>query len=251
MSDLAGKVVLVTGGGRGIGAAIAALARQSGAQAVVCDLADAGEGGLPEDILRLTGDVTSAEACDRVVRETVARFGRIDVLVNNAGILEASRSTLKQDVAHWQQVIDVNLRGTFQMSLAAAPVMAGQGGGAIVNIGSVVGQTGFRASNAYGVSKAGVAMLTKTLSVDLGGRGIRVNAVAPGFVETAMTADLRGATKVARDAYIRRIPLGRFAQPGEIAEAVVFLASDNASYVTGAVLPVDGGYLAFGGPDGV
>ena len=251
MLDLAGKVVLVTGGGRGIGAAIAARARQGGAQVAACDLAGAGEGDPPEGILRLTGDVTRAEACDRIVRETVARFGRIDVLVNNAGILEASRATLKQDVAHWQAVIDVNLRGTFQMSLAAARAMAGQGGGAIVNIGSVVGQTGFRASNAYGVSKAGVAMMTRTMAADLAGRNIRVNAVAPGFVETAMTADLRGATKVAREAYVRRIPLGRFAQPGEIAEAVVFLASGNASYITGAVLPVDGGYLAFGGPDGV
>lgn len=248
--SLAGKVVVVTGGARGIGFAIARFARQCGANVVSCDLAAADEGypDSAEEFFRLSGDVASEEDCDRFIEQTVDRFGRIDVLVNNAGVLEISRATVKQDLTSWKRVMEVNLQGTFLMSRAATREMVSRGTrGSIINISSVVGLSGFRASNAYGVSKAAVAMLTKTLAVDLASRHIRVNAVAPGFVTTSMTANLSQATKVEQGAFMERIPLGRFGEASEIARAVVFLASDWASYITGAVLPVDGGWLAFGG----
>jgi len=251
--SLSEKVVVVTGGTRGIGRAIAHLAKQCGARVVTCDLptASGGEPHCEEEFFALKGDVSIEEDCDRFIDETLDRFGRIDVLVNNAGVLETSRSTVKQDLASWRKVMDVNLQGTFMMSRAAARAMVNREiHGSIVNISSVVGLSGFRASNAYGVSKAAVAMLTKTLSVDLASRHIRVNAVAPGFIHTAMTANLNDATKIEKGAFVQRIPLGRFGDATEIARAVVFLASDWASYITGAVLPVDGGWLAFGGPSG-
>lgn len=249
--SLDNKVVLVTGASRGIGLAIVRLATDCGAQVVSCDVQPGASHDPvdPKRHLQLVGDVSREEDCERLVGQTVDRFGRVDVLVNNAGILEAARSTVKQDLAGWKRIIDVNLQGTFTMALAAARAMVDQGvPGAIVNVSSVTGLSGFRASNAYGVSKAGVAMLTKTLAVDLAPRQIRVNAVAPGFINTVMTSNLRGDTKIDPEAYIGRIPMGRFGDPSEIAKAVVFLASDCASYITGTVLPVDGGWLAFGGP---
>jgi len=249
--SLAAKVVLVTGASRGIGQAVATLAGQCGAEVACCDIQAEGcnERVDTESQLQLVGDVSREDDCERLVAQTVDHFGRIDVLVNNAGILEPARSTLKQDLAGWKNVIDVNLQGTFTMALVTARIMGDLGiPGSIVNIASVAGLTGFRASNAYGVSKAGVAMLTKTLAVDLAPRRIRVNAVAPGFIHTAMTSNLRDDTKIDPEAFLGRIPMGRFGDPAEIAKAVVFLASDCASYITGTVLPVDGGWLAFGGP---
>ncbi len=249
--SLAEKVVLVTGASRGIGLAVAGLAVQCGAQVACCDIQAGGisDPAVTENQLQLVGDVSRENDCERLVAQTVDHFGRIDVLVNNAGILEPARSTLKQDLAGWRKVLDVNLQGTFTMALAAARIMADLGiQGSIVNISSVAGLSGFRASNAYGVSKAGVAMLTKTLAVDLAPRRIRINAVAPGFINSVMTSNLRDDTKMDPEAFIGRIPMGRFGDPLEIAKAVVFLASDCASYITGTVLPVDGGWLAFGGP---
>lgn len=249
--SLSNKVLLVTGGARGIGLAIAQLAKQCGANVVSCDLwpNDGDDKHRPEESFRLKGDVSSEEDCDRFIAETLDRFGRIDVLVNNAGVLEVTRRTIKQDVANWKKIMDVNLQGTFMMSRAAAKAMVSQDiHGSIINVSSVTGLVGFRASNAYGVSKAAVAMLTKTLSADLASRQIRVNAVAPGFIHTAMTANLQESTNVEKDAFMQRIPLERFGDAVEIARAVIFLASDWASYITGAVLPVDGGWSAFGGP---
>lgn len=251
MISLSGKVVVVTGGGRGIGLATARMSAQCGARVVSCDLQfEESEAAGDADIIRLHGDVSRQEDCNRFIESTLEMCGRLDVLVNNAGILEVSRPTLKQELADWKKVIDVNLQGTYMMSQAAARAMVDRNiHGAIVNISSVAGLSGFRASNAYGVAKAGVAMMTRTLAVDLAPSHVRVNAVAPGFIHTAMTENLGDVTRIDRDAFIRRIPLGRFGDAVEIARAVVFLASDLASYITGTVLPVDGGWLAFGGPD--
>jgi len=149
----------------------------------------------------------------------------------------------------WRRTIDINLQGSYLMARAAARAMiSANRGGSIVNLSSVTGLVGFRASNGYGVSKAAVVMLTKTLAVDLADWGIRVNAVAPGFIETAMTSDLNERTSVPYEAFVGRIPAGRFGSPEEVARVVVFLASDWATYITGAVIPVDGGWSAFGGP---
>lgn len=247
--SLEGKVVLVTGAARGIGLAVAQLALQCGARVVSCDIsAEAVEEPDPA-CLHLTGDVSLEGDCDRFVREAVVHFGRLDVLVNNAGILEVTRRTIKQDVESWKRIMDVNLQGTYMMARAAAAAMVAQGTrGSIINISSITGLVGFRSSNAYGVSKAAVAMLTKTLAADLASREIRVNAVAPGFIHTAMSADLEHNTGIGRNAFTERIPLRRFGETEEVARSVVFLASDWASYIAGAVLPVDGGWSAFGGP---
>lgn len=248
--SLRGKVVIVTGGAGGIGQAVVRLARRFGAQVVSCDLKpsprDSESSGAD---LSLVGDVSREEDCAHFIRETLARFDRLDVLVNNAGLLEVTRCTVNQDLATWKRVMEVNLQGTYAMSRAAATAMTDAGiSGCIVNLSSIAGLAGFRASNAYGVSKAGVAMLTKTLAADLASCSIRVNAVAPGLVATAMIEDLDRKTSVDQALFLDRIPLRRFGDPIEIARVVVFLASDWASYITGAVLPVDGGWTAFGGP---
>ncbi len=248
--SLRDKVVLVTGGAQGIGQAVARLAHQCGAQVVSCDLKSvSADNDGSETVLNLVGDVSREEDCARFVRETVAKFNRLDVLVNSAGLLDVTRRTVNQELQAWKRIMDVNLQGTYAMSRAVATEMV-EGGtpGSIVNISSIAGLVGFRASNAYGVSKAAVAMLTKTLAADLASRNIRVNAVAPGLIATTMIGDLDQKTHVGRAAFLDRIPLQRFGLADEVARAVIFLASDWASYVTGAVLPVDGGWSAFGGP---
>jgi NAD(P)-dependent dehydrogenase (short-subunit alcohol dehydrogenase family) len=251
--ELSGRIVLVTGGARGIGYAVAELAIQCGAQVAICDLDDEEVAGaahrLGYDTLGLAVDVINEDDCETTIRKVVERFGRIDVLLNNAGVFEDLRSTFKQDLVEWRRVIDVNLQGTFLMARAAANSMsASRIQGSIINIASVAGLVGFPASNAYGVSKAAVVMLTKTLATDLASRGIRVNAVAPGFIHTPMTATLAKDLGAPSGIFERRIPMGRFGDPQDIARAAVFLASDWGSYITGAILPVDGGWCAFGGP---
>lgn len=251
--DLSERVVLVTGAARGIGYAVAELAIGCGARVAICDVDAEGVAGathrLGRDTLGLAVDVIKEDDCETTTRKVVERFGRIDVLVNNAGVFEHLRSTLRQDLAEWRRVIDVNLQGTFLMARAAAKSMSAlRIQGSIINIASVAGLVGFPASNAYGVSKAAVVMLTQTMATDLASRGIRVNAVAPGFIHTPMTATLAENLGAPGGTFERRIPMGRFGDPQDIARAVVFLASDWGSYITGAVLPVDGGWCAFGGP---
>lgn len=252
--SLAGKTILVTGGVRGIGLATALLAKRCGATVAVCDLsasvgAESSENSAA-DIMRLYGDVSNEEDADRIVSAVIGKLGHLDVLINNAGVLETTRPTPSQVLAEWRRTIDVNLQGTYLMARAAARAMvSSKRGGSIVNVASVTGLVGFRASNAYGVSKAAVVMLTKTLALDLAHKGIRVNAVAPGFIETAMTSDLQQDVKLPRDAFMRRVPMGRFGAAEEVARVIVFLASEWASYMTGSVVPVDGGWVAFGGAD--
>jgi len=250
--DLGGKVLLVTGGVSGIGLAVGQLAERNGARVAVLDkrLPAAGQpkaGG--SEVLWLEGDVSQEAACENAVSAVVREFGRLDILVNNAGIFETLRGTVQQELSEWRRVIDVNLQGSYLMARAAIRAMNTHAiRGSIVNVASINGVCGFRASNAYGVSKAAVAMLTKTLALDVASRGIRVNAVAPGFIETPMTAQLEGDIGVSKQVFERRTPMGRFGTPAEIANVVMFLASDLASFMTGTVIPVDGGWSAFGGP---
>lgn len=247
--DLSGKTALVTGGARGIGFAIASQLAACGASVAVNDIdPDVAEDAamrVGRSAFAVAGDVSDAPQVDRMVDAVVQR-SPIDILVNNAGISQPLVSISRLTPDEWQRVIDVNLRGTFLVSRAVCRTMRARRAGAIVNIASVAGLTGFAGSHGYGVSKAAVAMMTQTLACELARHGIRVNAVAPGVIAAPMLDHMTGDGALL-DQVVARVPLGRLGEPGEIANGVAFLCSDLASYITGTVLPVDGGWLAFGG----
>jgi NAD(P)-dependent dehydrogenase (short-subunit alcohol dehydrogenase family) len=243
------KVVLVTGAARGIGLATAARFLEDGWRVAMLDIlgdtlrAAVDALGSAEDTLALEADVADAVAVRVAVERTHQRFGRIDALVNNAGIA-VFKPMLDVTLEEWQRVLDVNLTGPFLMTQAVAPLMRDQGGGAIVNITSI---SGLRASTlrvAYGTSKAGLAHLTKQQAAELGEYGIRVNAVAPGPVDTDMAKAVH--TPAIRADYHDHIPLNRYGLEAELAHTISFLCSDQAAYITGQVLAVDGGFDAAG-----
>lgn len=250
-SPIASRTALITGSATGIGFAIAHCLAERGLRIAVVDLdleaARRAAGSLGEDHLAIKADVSrEAEVADAVDR-TIGAFGRIDVLVNNAGISDGGAPTLSQTLERFERTMAVHVSGGFLVSRAVAAKMAQQGGGAIVNLGSVAGVVGVPVRTAYSAAKAAVGMMTRVLACEWAHLGIRVNAVAPGYVETQLVAALIADGKVDPGRIRARTPLGRMAAPEEIARAVAFLASDDASYITGAVLPVDGGYTAFGG----
>ncbi len=247
------RVALVTGAGSGIGRAIALALAQEGADVVVNDAvgdrADATAAEIRSSGRRsqpAPGDVASEDAVREIVRKAVATFGRIDLLVNNAGIPDQFVPTTEQESDRWQRVVDVHLRGAFLCSRESGRHMIERRSGRIVNVASVVGMGGAPARNAYGPAKAGLIMLTKTLAVEWARHGIRVNSVSPGYVLTPLVEKGIAAGVVDDRVLVRRTPMGRLARPAEIADAALFLLSDAASYVTGANLPVDGGWTAFG-----
>nr|WP_321440611.1 SDR family oxidoreductase [uncultured Hyphomonas sp.] len=248
-TDLKGKSVLITGAGRGIGAGIAELFVAAGAHVALNDIKvpPAGFPAVSEggDTLWVAGDVSKLESVEDIV-DQVEAWRKIDVLVNCAGVAGELTALHNQSVDDWQNVIDVNLKGTYLMSQAVARYMKQRQSGVILNIASLAGLTGFPASNSYGVSKAAVVMLTKTLATELARYQIRVNAIAPGVIEAPMLGHMTGG-KEGLSAVVRRVPLGRLGLPQDIANAAMFLASNAASYITGVTLPVDGGWLAFGG----
>jgi 3alpha(or 20beta)-hydroxysteroid dehydrogenase len=249
MDTLEGKVVLITGGARGQGAAEAELAAALGARVLIGDVLEPEGTALAEALRDRHGadrahfaplDVRSEESWARLVADALARYGRIDGLVNNAGIARAG-TVLTIDPALWDEVMDVNARGSFLGIRAVAPVMKRQGAGSIVNIGSSVALGGYHAV-AYAVSKWAVRGLTKAAALELAPAGIRVNAVHPGIVNTPMVA----ANPRQRDAVTAATPMGRPAEAGDIAHVVIFLLSDGAAYLTGADIPVDGGFSSGG-----
>ena len=258
LMDFRGRTALVTGGAGGIGIAICRTLAQLGGDVVLADRhgdrLDAAVAKLKEQFPQrafhaVTGDIGDKSGPDLIVDAALARAGRIDVLVNNAGVGEPIARTLDQDIDAWQTVMDINLRGTFLMSRAIARHILGRkGAGAIVNIASIAGMMGIPGSNAYAVSKAAVVHLTRTLASEWAGRGLRVNAISPGYIETSLAFDMFEEVGIERAHVERRVPMRRMGRPEEIAGAVAFLASDAASYVSGVVLPVDGGWMGFGGP---
>ncbi len=244
---LQGKVALVTGSSRGIGAAIAKeLAAQGAtvilnhrdsaaqAEAIAAEIATAGGQAVV-----IQADVSSFADAQRLIKETIDRFGRLDILVNNAGTTRDMLIMMMPE-ADWDLVIQTNLKSAFNCAKAAVRPMMKQRSGRIINITSVSGIAGQAGQTNYSASKAGIIGFTKALAKEVGSRGITVNAVAPGFVPTVLTDVL---TEEQKRTIVSRTPLGRFAKPEEIAYATAFLASDQAAFITGQVLSVDGGLV--------
>ena len=240
-----GHVALVTGGTRGIGAAITTMLAKSGAKVAAgySKGQDAAEslqkqlaaGGAQVSVHQ--GRVDSTEDCARVVAEVLQRFGRIDFLVNNAGIT-VDKTVRKMTADDWHNVLNVNLFGAFAMTKAVLEHMIERGSGRIINISSVIGETGNVGQANYAASKAGMVGLTKSLALEMSRRGITVNVVAPGFIGTEMVEQM---PKAALDAVVEKIPLRRLGRPEEVARVVQFLLEDESSYITGAVYTINGG----------
>ncbi len=252
------KVTIVTGAGRGIGLSIAEAFCREGARLVIGELvAERGEeaaqklrdqGGQAQSIPL---DVRQPEACRALTRQVLEEHGRVDILVNNAGLFELYKSEEIPEES-WRLQIDVLLNGLFFMTQAVASLaMIPQRGGSIVNIASVGGMGGWPMRSAYNAAKAGVIVLTEVLGTEWAQYHIRVNAVSPGTTKTEMTASMIRQGQVEEARYARRTPLGRMAEPEEIASAVLFLASDRASYITGHNLRVDGGWVPYGNLNGL
>lgn len=249
----ASRVALVTGGAAGIGHATARALAASGYRVCLLDLDGALARRRAQELgaehLGLTCDVASEDDVSAAVAQVIEACGRIDVLVNNAGIGDQAAPTLRQSVDHFDKVLDIHLRGTFLMSREVAKVMVANGGGAIVNLCSITALAGIPGRNAYSAAKAGIAAMTRTMACEWARSGVRVNAVAPGYVRTELVRRLETDGALDTQRIAAHTPLGRLAKPDEIAAVIAFLASDQASYVTGTVLNADGGWLAFGAPD--
>ncbi|MEW5954627.1 MAG: 3-oxoacyl-[acyl-carrier-protein] reductase [Bacillota bacterium] len=242
---LNGRVALVTGASRGIGRAVALALAEAGADVAVNF---AGQAAAAEEVARsirdlgrralvAQADVANGEQAADMVKRTVEKLGGIDILVNNAGITR-DNLLLRMKEADWDAVLDINLKGAFNCTKAAARYMLKAKWGRVINMTSVVGLTGNPGQVNYAASKAGLIGFTKAVAKELGSRQITCNAVAPGFITTDMTADLPPGGK---EKMLEQVPLGRFGQPGEVAALVVFLASEAAGYITGQVIALDGG----------
>jgi len=242
--ELSGKVALITGGAQGIGRAVALMLARNGSDVAVSDVNLAMARTTVEEIeklgrraLAVEADVARSEDGDRMVRETVEVLGRIDILVNNAGITR-DKLILRMSEEDWDKVLEVNLKGAFNCTRAAVRYMAKQRSGRVVNIASVVGLMGNAGQANYAASKAGLIGFTKAVSREFASRGINVNAVAPGYIDTPMTQAL---PEKAKEALRNLIPLDRLGTPEDVAKAVLFLVTSGSDYVTGQVLQVDGG----------
>jgi NAD(P)-dependent dehydrogenase (short-subunit alcohol dehydrogenase family) len=245
-----GKVSIITGSGQGIGREIALAMVREGASVVIADWNESRAQEVASEITACGGiaipvkvDVSDPDQVEAMVRQTLEVFGRIDILVNNAGIGHV-KPFLSITLEEWNRVLQINLTGQFLCAQAVARVMLQEGGGRIVNIASISGERGGTGRAAYGAAKAGVILLTKVMAVELAAKGIRVNAISPGPTETEQVRECHD--DATRAAYHSVMPIGRYAAPSEIANVALFLASDEASFVSGHILNVDGGFGAAG-----
>jgi 3-oxoacyl-[acyl-carrier protein] reductase len=248
MYDLTGKVALVTGGGRGLGRAIALALAEQGADVGVNYRSNADSaaevvtriGAMGRTAVAIQGDTSAGrEACEAIVKAAIDEFGKVDILVNNAGITR-DNLMMRMDEEEWQSVIDTNLSGPFWMTRAIARPMLKARSGRIINMSSVAGRMGNVGQTNYASAKAGLIGLTKSVARELASRGITCNAIAPGLIETELTADIPAA---AREFVINSTPLGYIGSVEDVAAAAVYFASDEARYVTGQVLGIDGGMM--------
>ncbi len=235
--SLTGAVAIVTGASRGLGAAIASALEVAGAAVARTDVSGTG----------IELDVRDRASVERAVTAVAAELGEPTVLVNNAGVNRIGPAETLDETL-WAEVVDVNLGGAFRCSQVVGARMLAAGAGAIVNVASISGLVGMPGRAAYCATKAGLLGLTRALAVEWAARGVRVNAVAPGYVRTPMIENALAQGLLSEEALLERVPLGRLASPEEVAQAVVFLASPMAGYVTGQTLFVDGGWLAYGAP---
>lgn len=252
-ADLKGQVVFITGGASGLGLAAAGAFAEEGARVVLVDLqadrAQACAQALGDGHTGMGADVSSESDVAQAIASTMAQYGRIDVVINSAGIPDTFRPTVAQDVADFRRLIDIHLTGTYMVSKSAAVHMLAQGSGAIINLSSVAGVLGLAPRNAYSAAKAGISMMTRTMGCEWAQSGVRVNAVAPGYMLTPFFQKLMDEGKLDGQKILRRTPAGRFGSARNIADAMLFLASRQAAFITGVTLPVDGGYMAWGGSD--
>ncbi|HSM85923.1 MAG TPA: SDR family oxidoreductase [Candidatus Limnocylindrales bacterium] len=243
---LAGKVAIVTGGGSGIGKAIAAAFVREQAKVVICGRDGGRLQRAAEEIgphcLPITTDLANGAEISQLVDAVVSRLGRIDILANNAGVLLPGTAESISAEA-WEQTLKINVRAVWMLSRLVLPHMRAAGGGAIINIGSVLSYLGARNRAAYAASKGAVLELTRAMALDHAAENIRVNCICPGIVETELVAAFN-LDEAARKQRVAMHPMGRFGQPEDIAGAAVFLASDESAWITGIALPVDGGYSA-------
>ena len=244
------KVALITGGSSGIGRAVALAWAREGAKVVVSDV-DRGGGEETVEQVRTAGgeaifiaaDVGKPEECEALVRGAVEKFGRLDIACNNAGIGGPQAPTADYPLDGWAQVIGINLSGVFYGMKYQLPAMLKNGGGAIINMASILGAVGFAGAPAYAAAKHGVVGLTQTAALEYSAQGVRINAVGPGFIHTPMISALED-NKADNDMLVAAHPIGRLGRAEEVAELVLWLSSEKASFVTGAYYPVDGGYIA-------
>lgn len=246
---LEGQIALVTGAGRagkGIGRSIALRLAREGAKIAIADFVPEAADAVAKDVadmggeaLAVYGSVSSPEDVDKMVQATVDGFGRIDILVNNAGITR-DNLIVRMSEQEWDMVLDTNLKGVFNCTRAVAKLMMRERKGKIVNMASVMGIMGNAGQANYSASKGGVIALTKTTAKELGSRGVNVNAVAPGFIQTVMTEEM---PEDAKEGIAQQIPLKRLGTPDDVADVVLFLCSEASSYITGQVIAVDGGMV--------
>ena len=241
------KVAVITGAARGIGKEIAKVLAKEGVNCVLCDLNEEELNNAAREIeslgvecMALSIDVSDLSQCQDMVNKVVDKFGKIDILVNNAGIT-CDGLILRMDEKAWDSVISVNLKGTFNCTKAALKTMLKKRAGSIVNVASIIGVMGNAGQANYAASKAGIIGFTKSVAKEVASRNINVNAIAPGFIESKMTQVLSDDVK---EAMLKQIPLARFGKPEDVAKLMLFLASDESSFITGSVYAIDGGSTA-------